>query len=685
MGVHLARGSGFHAADERSAVISDGYWRRHFGAADDAIGRHFRYGTAEFVVAGIGASEFRGASLEVPTDVWLPLDAVIPRGSRDRTRGRVVLITGRRRSGVTLAQMAAEASAILGKPIAVTPGATGYSSWRARLSRPLLLVQIVAALILLITCASLANLMLADTSARTRELIVRRAIGASRTRLVRQLIAESLTLAALGGAAALVVGYGLHGALLRLLPADQSAALSNLRFSMNGRLLAFTAAVAATTGLFFSLVPALVATSGGWAGELRAGAASRSPGGARASRALLVAQIALCVVMLTTGGVFLRSVHNLRSQPTGFRERGLLIADADFPPGYDQPRRKAAIELLAERLGHLPTVEMAAYSNIGQLSGQSVEFPVRVLGGPPTDSGSATAAALRISPRFFAAMGTALVAGRDFDAQDEARPAPVAVVNQEFVRRFLRPGNPLGQQFVEETGREPHVPVEIVGVVEDVKWLDLRERPSPIYYRPYWQDGGAAGTRFVLRSSGDLDALVQSVAREAHTINGNVILRNVGPFSAVVDGVLSTERLVSQSASVFGAIALALAAMGLFGVLAHRVNQRRREIAIRLVLGAQTGSVEAGVLRESFALLTLGCLIGIPASTLATRLGASMLFGVRANDPMTITIVIGVLAATTAAAAYVPARRAAGTDPALVLREWFDRLLPSSRDEPLGQ
>ena len=205
--------------------------------------------------------------------------------------------------------------------------------------------------------------------------------------------------------------------------------------------------------------------------------------------------------------------------------------------------------------------------------------------------------------------------------------------------------------------------------MEDVKWLNLRERPSPIYYRPYWQNGGAAGTRFVLRSSGDLGALEAVVAREALTINGNAILRNVGPFSAVVDGVLSTERLVSQTASVFGAIALMLAAMGLFGVLAYQVNQRRREIAVRLVLGAQPGSVEAGVLRESVALLTLGCLIGIPASVLATRLGASMLFGVRSNDPVTIMIVTGVLAATTAASAYVPARRAARTDPALVLRE----------------
>ena len=225
--------------------------------------------------------------------------------------------------------------------------------------------------------------------------------------------------------------------------ADQSAALPNLRFSLNGRLLAFTAAVAATTGLFFSLVPALAATSGGWAGELRAGATTRSRGRARASRALLVAQIAMCVVMLTTGGVFLRSVHNLRFQPTGFRQRGLLIADVDFPPGYDEVRRKASIEALAERLGHLPSVEMSAYSNIGQLSGQSVELTVRMIGGPPTDTGSATAAALRISPRFFVAMEP-LSSRAEIRRARRSAPAPVAVVNQEFVRRFLGPGNPLG-------------------------------------------------------------------------------------------------------------------------------------------------------------------------------------------------------------------------------------------------
>jgi predicted permease len=409
----------------------------------------------------------------------------------------------------------------------------------------------------------------------------------------------------------------------------------------------------------------VIVTSAGWATELRAGTSNASPSRAWMSRALLVTEIAMCVTMLSVAGVLLRSVHNLRFQSTGYREDGLLVADVDFPRAYDEMQRKAFVRALVAHIARLPVVIEVGFSNIGQLSGQSVEFPVRGLGGSTVDSASA----LRVSPRFFAAMGTVVVAGRDFAPSDEDRAAPVAIVNEAFAHRVLARGNAIGQRFVQEFGPQPHMPIEVVGVVEDVKWHDLRERSMPMFYQPYWQDGGVAGIRLALRSSGDYGLLAAAMTREAGAIDRRVILRNVAPFSAVVDGVLTTERLVSETATVLGVLALLLAAIGLFSVLACQVNQRRREIAVRIVLGAQPGAVEAKVLRESMVLLVIGCLIGIPASVLATRLGASLLFGVRSNDPVTIVVVVGVMAATTALAAYIPAKRAASTDPALALRD----------------
>jgi putative ABC transport system permease protein len=674
LGVRAFRGRVFHQPDPASpgeaiAVISEEYWRRHYSGEMSALGARFRFRTREFTIAGIAPPGFRGTEIDVPADVWVSVEQVVPPGSDDRVRGRWMRIMGRLQPGATIARAEAESAAILNRPVKLQAGASGYSALRRRLSRPLLLVGLVVALVLLITCANLANLMLAATASRERELAVRRAVGASRGRIVRQLLTESLVLSAAGGVLAIGVAHWTSAALLSFLPPNQAPALTNLGFEPNARVLGFAAVLSCATSLLFGLIPALRATQRHGASSLRAGAGAGQRNRSWLSRGLLVSQVVMCTLLLTVAGVLLRTLQNLRGQDAGYREDQLLVADVEPPREYPGNRRDQLIEELRSHAAALPGVEIAAFSYLGQLSGSALEYRVGFPGRPTLDGDAAVVIEQRISPGFLRAMGTEFSAGRDFGASDDARSAPVAIVNESFVRRFLPGADPVGAHFFPANGTRTGELMQIVGVVRDSKWVNLRDDWPPMYYRPYSQQGGSPVVRLVVRTSGDLDALTGRLIQTAQTIDPRIVLRDVVPFREIVNRTLVTERLVAQVSAAFGGLALLIAAVGLYGVLAHNIVRRRREIGIRIAVGAPPGAVEWMIVRESLALLACGVALGVPAAIIATRLVSSMLFGLSPHDPWSIAAALTVLTCATVVAAYLPARRAAGIDPILALRE----------------
>ncbi len=674
LGVRAFRGRVFHqpgasSPGEAIAVISEDYWRRHYAADLSALGARFRFGEREFTITGIAPPGFRGTEIDVPVDIWVSVEQVVPPGSVDRIRGRWMRVMGRLEPGVTPARAESESTAILGRPVEFQPGGTGYSSLRRRLSEPLLLVALVVALVLLIACANLANLMLAATAARERELAVRTAIGASRSRILRQLLTESLMLSAVGGVLAVGVAYWISAALLAFLPPEQGTALPNLRFELNAKAVGFAALLSCTTCLMFGLVPALRATGRHGAADLRASAAVGQRNKSWLSRGLVVTQVVMCTALLTIGGVLLRSLQNLRGQETGFREDRLLVADVEPPREYAENRRDQLIEELRRRAAALPGVEIAAFSHVGQLSGFGLEYPVGFPGRPRSEHREAVAIEQRISPGFLTAMGTAFLAGRDVEPSDDARSTPVAIVNESFARQFLPGRNPIGERFFREGGSGSGELMQIVGVVKDSKWLNLRDDAPAMYYRPYRQQAGRAAVRFAIRTSGDPDAVSPELILTAQALDRRIMVSNVVPFREIVNRTLVIERLMAQVSAAFGVLALMIAAVGLYGVLAYSVVRRRREIGLRIAVGAPPGAVEWMFLRESLTLLACGMAIGLPAGIVVTRFVSSMLFGLSPHDPASIGVALSVLAVATVAAAYLPARRAAGIDPILALRE----------------
>jgi len=540
---------------------------------------------------------------------------------------------------------------------------------RVRLYQPLLLVALAAALVLLIACANLANLMLAATVSRDREIATRAAIGASRGRIIRQLTTESLLLATLGAALGLGVANWISKALLAFLPPQQAIALPNLRFALDARVLGFVALVALLTCLLFGVMPALRVTGRIAAATLKAGAGTGQRNRSFLSRGLLVGQVAMCTALLIVAGVFLRTLHNLRGQEAGYLEDRLLVADIGFPRAYPEARRDQLIEELRTRAVALPGVEIAAFSHVGQLSGAAIEFRIGFPGRDRPANDETTVIEQRISPGFFSAMGTPLTAGRDFSPADDEHAPLVAIVNESFARRFLPGQDPLGARFFRDGGSRSREPMAIVGVVKDSKWINLRDESSAMYYRPYRQMGGTPVVRLAIRTSGDPEPVSRDLPSLAQSIDREIALSNVVPFREIVNRTLVIERLVAQVSTAFGVLALLIAAIGLYGVLAYSVARRRREIGLRMAVGAQPGTIERLFLTESLGSVAVGVAIGIPAAIVVTRFVSSMLFGLSPQDPASIGVALAALILVAAAATYLPARSAARTDPHVALRD----------------
>ena len=675
------------------AVVSYAFWQREFGGAADVLSRTLTLEGQPFQVIGVTPSSFFGVEIGRNFDVALPLcSEPLLRGEDsllDRRDGWWLSLIGRRKPGWTQAQADAQLRTIspeifkatlpprfdtddakhyLGYQLGAFPAGTGISELRREYESPLWLLLGLAGMVLLIACANLANLMLARASTREREMGVRLVVGASRARLVRQMLAESLLIAVIGAAVGGWMARGFSQFLVAFLSTPKNPLFMDL--AADWRVFGFAAALAVLTCLLFGLTPAMRATGFAPGDALRSGGRSSTAGRERFGlrRILVSAQVAFTLVLLVGALLFSRSLRNLVTVDAGFQQAGILIAEFDTTPlKIPAAERIAYRQRLLERVRAVPGVTAAAETRIVPISGNGWNRTVET-----TQRGAkshATAELNRVGPGFFRTLQTPLLAGRDFDERDRAGSPPVAIVNQTFARSFLGDDKPVGKtfQFKVETGA-PEPVYEVVGLVKDTKYGDLREDFPLIAYFPVAQDSQPGlDSTFVIRSRLPL-AIVRAGVKSAFQEASPEIQVSFQVMDSMVQESLLRERLMATLSGFFGLLAGLLATIGLYGVISYMVAQRRSEIGIRMALGANPGKIIRMIIREAATLVGAGLAVGTVITLVAVRAVGSLLFGLRPDDPPTLLIAAGILATVGAAASYLPAVRAARLDPTEALK-----------------
>ena len=566
--------------------------------------------------------------------------------------------------------------------LTLVPAHAGLNGSRARYAQPLYVLMLAVGIILLIACANVAGLMLARSAARRKEMAVRLALGAGRMRIVRQLLTESLMLSAVGGVLGIFFAYWCAQVIVSFVSSNQTRALG-FSTGLDMRVLAFTAAISFFTGSLFGMAPAFRSARLDLTPALKEGAgvsSSIAHDGGRwfsVGNALVVAQVALAIVVLVGAGLLVRTLGNLRSINVGFDSHNIVMFDIDPSlAGYKDSQIDSFYRDLQGRLSETPGVRSASYSSVPLLSGALMITGFHWPGTPQDRMSKANF--LPVGPSFFDTMQIPLFAGRGFNASDYAiaasnsgtesssAPTPV-IVNQAFVAEYLGKQNPIGKQFGESAGDEEGPKssgYEIVGVVRDAKYNDLRQEISATMYAP--QSG--MGASFEVRTAADPQALLPAIRNVVAQLNPNLPLFHVSTQSEQIDRLLFQERLIARLSAFFGLLALVLACVGLYGLLSYEVSRRTREIGIRMALGAQEADVLRLVVKQGFALALVGAGVGISAALGVTRYLTSMLYGVRPNDPSTIAAVAALLWVVALAACYIPARRATRVDPLVALR-----------------
>jgi putative ABC transport system permease protein len=717
LGVVPAAGRTFDAADDalpglpQAAVLSYGYWQRRFGRDPRVVGRVLRVNGAPLTVVGVAPRGFRGIMADAEPDLFLPLtlrDAVkfvgemYAYGSHDpnlsvfrQLDAHWLQVVARRRRGVSPARAAAALAlpfarekaalaALQNNPesrrqaetenLRLAPAGSGLASSRDRLATPLLILLAVAGMVLVIACANLANLLLARADRRHKEMAVRLSIGAGRLRLLRQLLTESLLLAGLGGCLGLLTAWWGSRLLVALMAGGAPLPLD---VAIDGRKLAFATAVALLTGLAFGLAPALQATRVDLAGGLRS---SRATAGRRPAhgpisfgRLLVAAQIGLSLVLLIGAGLFVRSLQNLLRVDTGFAPDHLVqMVVGTHLLGYAPPRRAALYDRVSERLAAVPGVASVGWSDNGLMSTSYSFSNVFPSGYVPRRGEDMEAHRSTVTPAYFATVGMPLLRGRAFGPQDRPDGPRTAVVNEAFVRRFFAHDSALGRRFG-LTDPAHSRDYEVVGVVKDARYNGLRDQPPPMVYLAAAQRPDAELRIVEVRTGGPAgrepgSALAARLRRAAAEADPDLAVFRLSSMAEQVATSLARERAVANLTGFFGLLALLLAAVGLYGVMSYNVARRTHEIGLRLALGAPRANVLGLVLRDAAQLAAAGVAAGLLAALAATRAAASQLYGITAHDPATLLVAALAMALTALAAGYLPARRAAGTDPMVALR-----------------
>jgi predicted permease len=682
--------------DDRSAngspvaVISYAYWQRRFQGDRGVLGRAITINRVPFTIVGVTPPGFHGEVVGRMTDIWMPLTMQPALAKQDwltKPNTCWLLLVGRRSAGVTLPQVQAAYPTIVWRALAasvpspdamagltqeelsVAAGARGLSPLRALYAEPLTTLMAAVGLVLLVVCANVANLLLARGAARERELSVRMALGAGRVRVVRQLLTESLILGVIGGAAGLLLAIWGSQALLRL--AADGAGSIPLDVRMDWRVLGFTLAVTGVTAVLFGLAPALRATRVELGTSLRSGGHGTTggllggPGRIGAGKLLVVMQVALSLVLLVGTGMLVRSTHALTNVDPGLARDRLLIVTVDAAPTSLQGERLGQLaRVLLERVRAIPGVAAATFSENGIFSGTESATSLQVIGFSPRAEDDTIANSDRVGPGYFTAIGARLIAGRDFTDRDDEHAPRVAVVNATMAAFYFPRGAAIGRRLVVDSAT-----YEVVGVVADTKDHELRQVPARRIYLPAYQAGPMPlEFTFELRATGDPTQLMTAVRRELSAVNASLLVLSNDPLTNLMRQSISQDLLLARVASFFGALALGLAALGLYGVMMYATLRRTSEFGLRMALGADGARVRGMVLREALALVAGGTLVGVPLALAAARLLRSQLYGVTPIDLPSIAAALGVLMVSAVIAGYLPAARAARVGPLEALR-----------------
>jgi predicted permease len=699
LGVNPHLGRVFTEADDQSpgahpvAVISYNFWQRRFGADPGIIGQTISLNGYPFTVVGVTAQGFHGIQVGVAPDVRVPLmmnNQVRPGGSPvfENRRNGWLAVMARLKHGLSLEQAQAGADTVFqiirepdvrrntgdtaddrfGRSIRLRleSAKNGVASNLTRqFGQPLRVLMYLVGVVLLIACLNVANLLLARATTRQKEIAVRLALGAGRFRLVRQLLTEGFLLAALGGALGLVFARWGTGLLLSFLPQGRIPLVLEIKPDL--RVLGFTLGVTLLTGLLFGLAPALQATRPNLIPALKNETVVVAGGRRRweLRRLLVILQVALSLVLLVGAGLFVRSLRNLQTVDDGYHTDQVVTMALDpAQSGYKAEQLRSFYDQLSERVAALPGVKTATYTYYVPMSGGFSRYGIEVPGYQPRPGEDMGVLQNQVGAQFFATFGIPLLAGREFNAQDTPESPKVVIVNESLARRFFGAESPLGRRITLENYKD----LEIIGVVADAKYRTLKEALPQTAYLPFSQYSTLRERTLSVRAAGRASALVAALRREVRGLDPQLPVFNIKTFAEQINESVSRERLVALLSSFFGLFALLLAALGLYGVMAYAVVRRTREIGIRMALGAQVGNVLWLVLRETLLLIFIGIAIGLPVALAASRLTEGLLFGLTANDPLTLALAVLVLIAIAALAGYLPARRAARVDPLVALR-----------------
>jgi putative ABC transport system permease protein len=672
------------------AVVTHEFWRDHLAGGSDAVGKTILLGREPYTVLGVMPEGFR---FDPPTDVFVPLQA----DPNSTNQANIWYTAGRLRPGATLEQATAELNVIQAQVRARYPDTTdktesvGVLPLRVAMSGdsklPLMILAGAVAFVLLIACANVANLLLARAAGRQREIAIRTAIGASRGQIVRQLLGESMTLAMLGGVAGFLIGIPGVRALLAVspgnLPRVEDLMGSGWAAMLDWRVLAFTIAVSLLTGVMFGLLPALQVSRIDVNTSLKE-ASGRAGTGMKQNRvrgALVVSEIALALILLVGAALLIRTFQGLRSVEPGFDATNILTLKTSFTGGrYDRTAQAGRlVHDAVERIEALPGVKAAAATPMLPFEG-GLDLPFVIEGRTPAHGKFEGDEDYRfVSPHYFSALRVPLIRGRVFDDRDSVSGPRVAMINAAFARKYWPTGDPLGQRLSigQGLGAEfADAPREIVGVIGDVREDGLKGDPPAVMYVPEAQlpdpitklANSVIPMSWVVRTQTDPLRSAQAIAAEFRSIDAQLSATKVKTMERVMADSTASQSFNMLLLTVFAAVALALAAIGIYGVLAYSVQQRTQEIGIRMALGAGRGQMLAMVMGQGMRLAGIGVVIGLAAAYGLTRVLSSVLFGVKANDPVTFAMVAAVLVAVAMVAAFVPAHRATRVDPVIALR-----------------
>jgi putative ABC transport system permease protein len=703
LGVPPALGRLFTLDDDRVpgaepyVVLSHSYWKRRFASNPNVLNKTLLINNVEMTVVGVARAGFYGVQIGQTPDVFVPL-MMTPRmtldaGAIDGWNNYWVKVLARRGPGLSNEQVAAginaayhpllqeqlpkitgwneqKRQAFLNKTILLAPGAHGRTVAQRDAQGPLLALFAMVALVLLIACTNVANLLLARGAARQREFAVRGAMGASRGRLIQQLMIESLLCALVGGALGVVVGSWLNNVLTPMVV--DNAGFRGLTAKLDLDVLGFAIAAALISGLFFGIIPAWRVTRSSVTDIIKdqGSTSSASVSHVRFRKALVAAQVAFTMLLLAGATLFTRTLWNLRNTDLGIRTENVIsFSIAPVLNGYDIHRTIALVDQLRARFSALPGVRSVGTSEIATLTGDREGTNITAEGGVQLPDELQDVDFVPISPGYLATLGVPLVSGREFTEADSAINPKVAVASESMAKRFFPGRNPIGMHFAFGGGSKVKPDVEIVGIVRDLKQDHVKESGAfPYVYVPYAQRPELTGMTFYVGTQRDPLLLASTLQNQVREADPNLPVYDVKTMGRVVEEDLFPARIVAMLSGSFAGLAALLAALGIYGVLAYLVVQRTREIGIRMALGAESGDVRKLIVKEVGSMVLAGVAVGLPLAYVMARLSESLLFGVSAANPATYVLGLVLIAVVAVVACYVPLRRATRVDPLVALR-----------------